>query len=189
MAPVQRKKKNYTKEDMEAAMEALEEQGMTITKAARMYGIPRQTLKDRCDNKYKTNVVGRKTELTAEEEKCLVDYIKYMASISQPLTIAAIKVFAWAISNRSGKPSRFNKNTGPGHTWWRSFRKRLRDEITLRQPDSLDRGRARMANRTVMKKHFEKLEAVFKENELMNKPGQIFNCDEAVMQIDSQKGK
>lgn len=162
MAPVQRnqRKKNYTTEDMEAALESLDEPGMNLSKAARIFGIPRQTLHDRYSGKYSSNSMGRKTELTAEEEKCLVDYIKYMGSISQPLTIPAIKVFAWAISNRSGRPSRFNKETGPGHTWWWSFRKRHHHEITLRKPDSLNRARGRMANSNVMKDHFNKLEAV-----------------------------
>ena len=83
-----------------------------------------------------------------------------MASISQPLTVSAIKVFAWTIANRGGQKNRFNKTSGPGHTWWAKFRKRHKNEITLRKPDTLDRGRARMANQHVMNNHFTKLREV-----------------------------
>lgn len=170
---------------MDAALEALDD-CMRITKAARIWDwIPRQTLTDCWNGKYKTNIAGRTTKLKTEEEHCIVRYIKYIASISQPLTIAAIKVFAGVMSRRNNGPSGFNKDTGPGHTWWWSFRIRHCHEITLRQPDHLDRGHARIANCHVMKNHFDKLEAVSKEHNLQNKPSQIFNCDEAGFRADS----
>lgn len=44
-----------------------------------------------------------------------------------------------------------------------------------------------MADSTVREKILAKLELLM-ENNLLNKSAQIFNCDEAGMQIDSQKG-
>ena len=40
-----------------------------------------------------------------------------MASINHPLSIPAVKAFAWAIAKRSTIPSRFNPETGPGDKW------------------------------------------------------------------------
>ena len=68
--------------------------GMTIGKASKQYGIPKMTLNDRINNKWKTNKVERATELTEVEEKSLKFYIDYMAPINHPLTISAIKAFA-----------------------------------------------------------------------------------------------
>ena len=56
--------------------------------------------------KCKTNKPGRPTDLIDAEENALVKYIHYMALIAHPLSVAAIKLFAWNISKRSGK-SRF----------------------------------------------------------------------------------
>jgi len=33
-----------------------------------------------------------------------------------------------------------NEETGPGHTWWASLKKRCISEITIKKADSLDRG-------------------------------------------------
>lgn len=63
-------------------------------------------------------VDGSQQELTEVEELVLVNYIKYMASISQPLTIPAVKLFAWEIVKQSERSTRFNESSGLGHTWW-----------------------------------------------------------------------
>ena len=68
-----------------------------------------------------------------------------MASHRFPLNIKQIRAYTWAILLRSGRPEKFCK-TGPSEKWWRGFKKRHHEDITLRKPDNLDRGRARMAN-------------------------------------------
>ena len=67
---------------------------MTIDKASEQYGIPKTTLNDEINNKWKTNKVERATKLKEVEEKSFKFYIDYMASINHPLTISAIKAFA-----------------------------------------------------------------------------------------------
>ena len=53
-----------------------------------------------------------------------------MISIAHPLSVLAIKAFAWAISKcRNSKP--FNSVTGPGHSWWAKFKKCHEKEVTL----------------------------------------------------------
>lgn len=113
---------------------------MTVSSASRLFSVPRQTLKDRISKRFDSTKCGRKTALSEAEEEALVGYIQYMVSIAQP-TIPAIKMFAWAISKRSGEESVFNKEIRPGHNWWWAFRKHHAQNITLRKPDNLDRGR------------------------------------------------
>ena len=80
-----------------------------------MHGVPRMTLTDRIKNRYDKEGSGRTSELTPEEEDALVKYIKYMATLSHPLSLAQIKAFAWAIVKKSNRTTRFKEKK------WSSF--------------------------------------------------------------------
>jgi len=187
MGPKKRNYRSWKEEDMELALQAVNE-GMSICKASKEFGVPKQTISDRRNQRWKTSTPGRPTELSVDEESALIDYIKFMATIAQPLTVPGIKAFAWAIAKRHNN-NRFNKETGPGHTWWDSFKKRHKDEITLRKPDKLDRGRSRMANQTVMDQHFDLLKNTLVELDILDKPERIYNCDESGMAMDKMTSK
>ncbi|XP_057315530.1 uncharacterized protein LOC130656643 [Hydractinia symbiolongicarpus] len=187
MGPKQKYKK-WSEEDLSNALPAVKD-GMSLNKAQKEFGVPKQTLSDRIRGKYRTTKAGRKTEMTPEEETMLIHYIKYMASIAHPLSISAIKAFAWNIVKRSKRTSSFNRVSGPGHTWWDSFKKRHSREITLRKPDGLDRGRSRMANVTVIKQHFDLLRKTLVDLDILDKPDRIFNCDESGISMDARVGK
>ena len=60
---------------------------MSTCKAAKQYNIPKTTLMDRKNNRDQTSKVGRKNDLTEEEERALKGYIDYMASINHPLRL------------------------------------------------------------------------------------------------------
>ena len=49
-----------------------------------------------------------------------------MASINHPLSVAAVKAFAWAIAKKSDRPNRFNLETGLGDKWFRNFKKKAK---------------------------------------------------------------
>ena len=74
-------------------MEAVESGTMNVTDTSKVFDIPRQTLSDRMKEKYTKVGGGRKTELTKNEEKILVDYRLFMAKCSHPLTVPLIKAF------------------------------------------------------------------------------------------------
>ena len=60
---------------MQSAIYAVNNDGMTVTEASRVFGNPRQTLKDRVSCKYQRAGAGRLGELTEEEESALVNYV------------------------------------------------------------------------------------------------------------------
>ena len=91
--------------------------------------------------------------------------------------------FAWAISVRSGTQERFNSETGPGKHWWRSFRSR-HPELVLRTPDNLERSRANAFTREVVDEYFECLKTTLEQNNLLNAPRQLFNCDETFLPLN-----
>ena len=78
---------------------------------------------------------------------------------------------------------------GPGWTWWKKFKLRHKDKITLRKPDILDRGRARMARQDVMDDFFSNLKETLTNNNLLNRPECIFNCDESGFSMEAKLGK
>ena len=172
---------------MEKALDAVKE-GLSLGKAAVEFRVPKQTLSDRIRNRWKTTQPRRRKELSDDEENALIYYIKYMASIAHPLSVPAIKAFTWNIA-KIKKTNRFNPLKGPGHTWWDKFKKRHIKEITLRKPDKLDRGRSRMANVTVMKQHFDLLWKTLTDLNILDKPENIFNCDESGIAMDAKTGK
>ena len=146
---------------------------MTVTEASKVFDVPRQTLRDRIKEKYTKVGGGRKTELTEDEEKILVDYYMFMAKCSHPVTVTLIKAFAWAIVRKSNQPSRFHPTNGSSWKWWQGFKKRY-PKIDLRKPDNLNQGRSRMNNQVVMDKYFKLLKEVLRD--LAAILAAIFDC-------------
>ena len=110
-----------------------------------------------------------------------------MASHAFLLNVKQIKGFAWALLIRSGREKQF-KERGPTEKWWRGFKKR-HPELSLRTPDSLDRGRSRMANENVVKSHFNTLKKTLQENGLLDNAEKIFNVDESGINMELRQGK
>ena len=81
-----------------------------------------------------------------------------MDAIAHPLSVTAIKAFAWQISKRNNCKSRFHPAKGPGHRWWSSFCEGHKKEIRLRKPDSIDRVKSQISNETILNQHFGLLE-------------------------------
>ena len=152
---------------------------MSTCKAAKQYGIPKSTLMDRKNNRCETSKVGRVFQ-KMRKKKALKGYIDCMASINHPLSIPAVKAFAWAIAKRSTIPNRFNPETGPGV--------KARHNLTNRKLDNVDRGRSRMGNTTVWKQHFDLLEETIDQLQLRDNPKAIFHCDESVIAMDRRSG-
>ena len=105
-----------------------------------------------------------------------------------PLNIKQIQGFALAIALKSERKKQFPK-TGPSEKWWRGFKGRHKNAITLRKPENLDHERARMTNENVMINHFQTLKYLIVEHDLLGKPENLFNVDESGINMDIQQGK
>ena len=131
-------------------MEAVSSKSMNVSKTARHYSVLRKSLENRIKNRTTHGInPGPSRVLSKEEEEGLVEYIKYMAKGGFPMTSKIICAYAWVISKRNGKSSRFS-DSGPSWHWWCDFRRRHSD-LSLRSTDKLDRGRARNANKFVIR--------------------------------------
>ena len=98
--------RTWTEDDMSDALKDIKN-GLSLGRAMKKYGIPKQTLSDGKNNTWKTTTLGTPNELSAVEESALIHYVKYMASIAYPLGVPKIKIFAWSLSRRK-QESRFN---------------------------------------------------------------------------------
>ena len=131
---------------------------------------------------------GPSTILSLDEEKALTSYLVYMAQRGFPLTRTMVKAFAWAIAKRSGNGDRFSTENGPGEHWWQNFKKQ-HPKLSLRQTDSLDHSRAEALNPQIVQEYFKLLEKTLDDNNLKNKPRQIYNCDETFLPLDYTREK
>ena len=76
----------WSKEQMESAICAIVDDGISISAAAREFNVPRKTLSDKINNNHPLKP-GRQTCLSTEMEDIIVKYIQYMYEHAFPLTI------------------------------------------------------------------------------------------------------
>ncbi|XP_035662477.1 uncharacterized protein LOC118406522 [Branchiostoma floridae] len=186
------RRKKYNQEDMDRALQALEETDEnTLNNTAKEYGIPQSTLHDRVTGKSKERM-GRPSILSPEEEGALVVYAKYLAEKGFPPTVRVIKALAFEVEKKRakgrGEEPRF-KDSGPGKRWWKGFKGRHPD-LSLRSPDQLDKERAAFSTAGVVFEHFERLEQILTDAKAKDKrPHVIYNADETGMDLSAKVSK
>lgn len=171
------KRKQYSSEDLQAAVSAVKQSRLTRAEASREFHIPRKTIDDCIAGRWKKHTHGPSRMLSEEEESTLVAYIKYMQDQGFPMTRTFIRRFVVAIVKKSNKATLFNLEKGPSDDWFRKFLAR-HPELSERDSEFQDRARSRMANETTVNNYFQLLQDNLDKLGLNDKPGQIFNCDE-----------
>ena len=72
--------------------------------------------------------------------------------------------------------------------WWESFRRR-HPGLTLRTAVPLLLARAKATDPEMLARYFDLLEKMIQENDLVGKPGQLYNMDESGMPLDAEPPK
>ena len=179
MAEKQRRNK-WADKDMAMVMDAVRNEKMSIYSAAVKFSVPRKTLDDRIKGHVKHGTKpGPSTILSDEEEHAMESYLFYMADHGYTLTKSMAKAYAWAIAKRL---------SCPGDHWWFNFRCR-HPKLTLRKIDMLERSCAEALNPEVVSEYFQLLGKTLDDNNLKNKPRQIYNCDEKFLPLDHSREK
>ena len=150
---VGKKHSQWSHGDMQHALRACREDGVTPSEAARSFGVPRKTLTHTLQGKVSEDckTAGRKRASTPGQEKDSA----YMAGRGFPLTISQILMLAWCIDKVNGR--KVFGATGPCEGWWRSFRLKYLDATKVRRPDRMDRGRAIYSNVNIIRDYFQLL--------------------------------
>ena len=123
------KRLQWSEQEMADAMKAVED-GMTVTKAAKKYNVPRSSLRNRVLGDEAAHGVrpGGRPYLTADEETKLVEYIIECASAGCGKTRAEIMTI---VENTAREKKRLRKKK-ISHGWYDHFLKRRR-ELVMRK--------------------------------------------------------
>ena len=173
-------------EDMTKALECVRKDGMSCYKAAKEFGIPEQTLRDRLKGKVADDATaGRPTALTKEEEDevaatCIL-FAEWGFGIGKEEVLGVVGEFC----KKTKRKVPFI-NGIPGDDWWRGFLKR-HPNLSRRKPQQLQLVRARATTRELVNHWFKDvLEPTLNELGLKNKPKQIYNADESCLPLSGR---
>lgn len=105
----------YMSEELQDAVHAVKEEGMSIREASVLFGIPKSTLHDRVTGAHGI-YEGHQTVLTREEEEMITDRLKYMATWGFPLTTLDLRNFIKSYLDKKGATTEFKDNM-PGRRY------------------------------------------------------------------------
>ena len=169
-----KKKISYTEEDIKDCIHMIKSTNAKIKKAARIFKIPATTIRDRLFGKSDpSNKPGPSKLLTDNEETSLAYYVQYMSDIGLGLTGKMLCLFALSIIQERD-PS---KRLPPKKDWARKFLKR--HKLSFRKASHLSTQRVCSSCVQAVDDYFEKLEKVYDELKLHDRPEAIWNMDES----------
>ena len=171
------KYRTYSPQQLKKAVSDHLEGGETLETASSANGVPLSTLSNyvaRIKRGAQPRRAGRQTTLSFSEELLLVAFCLMMAYAGFPCTKKSIKDKAQAIAAKRGVVFR-TKSTRPGQKWWRNFRRRWGQYLTMRKPSKTSPQKAALS-RAELDTWYERLSAVMKQYNI--RPEDVFNLDE-----------
>jgi hypothetical protein len=127
---------------------------MAVEKAARMYGVPSQTLRDRvcgCVDVNKCNI-GVETILSLEEEERLVQHVETMGELGYGFSNVRLQHLAGELAFDLGR----KKNNKPmSNNWLYGFLKRWQVRISSMHPRKLESNRAKSTTPEAVESYYE----------------------------------
>jgi len=175
-----KKRKQYTPEQMEKALETMASGRSTIRDAARKHGVPVTTLHNRVSGRVTHGTKpGPVPYMNSDEEKALGNYLKQCASVGYGKTRKQVL----AIAEKVARDKEVLRKDKISEGWWRKFLERQED-LALRKGDNTAHSRMDAVNPDTMKHYFELLKETLTKNDLLNAPHQIYNVDESGVPLD-----
>ena len=179
--PTKKRRKQWTNEQMKNAMEAVETTTCGVNEAARVYGVPATTLKDRVSGRVKHGTKsGPPKYLSDDEEKKLADFLKESSEVGFGKTRRDVLNIAESYAKQKGV---LRKESGITQGLWRSFRDSQGD-LSLRRGDNTAHVRMDAVNEETISDYFALLQTVMQKHGITNSPGQIYNVDESGVPLD-----
>lgn len=179
----------YSEERMETAIAACRN-GMPFSTAAKMYEVPRSTLKNKV--KGRTPVarkMGPPSVLSKAEENALVKWITEISNRGFSPHKDDLLITVQKIMRNTNRQNPFI-NDKPGRKWLDAFFKR-NPSLSVRIPETLTTSRASVSEQQLRNWFKEVYTYLENENllEILNFPERIFNCDESAFQICPKSNK
>ncbi len=162
---------------MTKAVEACRNGSCSLRKASDLYGVPKTTLYDHVSGRVRPDAAsGPERYLSVKEEEELCNFLIGCSQIGYPRTRPQVLAIVQAYTVKKN----IMKSVSNG--WWQRFRQR-HPNITLRSGIPLSLPRAMAMDRSSLDRYFSILESALKDNNILDKPKQIFNCDETGMPL------
>ena len=157
----------YPLQNLRRAIELVNKKRMAIRKAARLCGIPPQSLRDKVTGKTK---IGRKsgppTIFTFSEESLLKDHILFLAKVGYPLSRREVISLA---NNSALLLKKRGPNNKVGKRWFEGFLKRW-PELKIGRPQKLSLKRAKASSEEIINNYFKELDFIMTKYNLKEKP-------------------
>ncbi|XP_038064724.1 uncharacterized protein LOC119735094 [Patiria miniata] len=168
--------RNYSPTALSKAFCLMIDENGSVGGAARRYGVPESTLRDRVLGKVDPEATrsGPAPVFSLEEENNLVDHLKKMALLgygySRAEVIDTATIYAVSLNKR-------DEDHPLSLKWFRNFMTRW-PELSVKKPRSLDLYRAKATSEEVVMAYFAKLDEMLTKYKLKDAPERIFNVDE-----------
>eukprot|EP00794_Sanderia_malayensis_P008380 gene8380-9279_t len=165
---------------MKRAIAAVEKKEMSLRKAVKAFGVPFESLRQRCKGELKQletfqNKLGsKKTVLAERQEQDLAKYIVDMDNSFDGMSINDVRKVAFQFGEKNNIPHPFNKEQQmAGRDFVAGFLKR-QSTISLRKPEAVSLNGVFGLNKR--KRYFDNLQVILDKHQL--EPHQIYNVDE-----------
>lgn len=175
--------RNYSNQQIEDALRAIENGSCTLNEAARTYSIPAATL-SRKKRGLHTLTPGRPTALTTADEDCLAKSILAAGDWGFPLSGYDVRLIVKSYLDRVGINERRFQSNFPGTDWLRGFIERHKNVLSERLCQNIKRSRAAV-DASIINGYFDELDKSLKDVS----PEYIVNYDETNMTDDPQRKK
>ena len=172
------KLKQWSSKRMAKAIDAVQKEHLSLRRAAEEFDIPKSTLHDRLIGKVQLGAQsGPPKYLTDQEEEELESFLCGCASVGYARSRQQVMELVQEVINRKGVKVVLS------HGWWESF-KRRHPNLSLRVAAPLSYARMVGSDPVIIDKYFDLLQQTLADNELHDKPSQIFNLDETGMPLN-----
>jgi hypothetical protein len=172
------KRNEYSKENLEKALQEIQSKRTSIRAAGIKYQIPRGTLQFKLKNPLSKSNCGPDPILSHEEEKDLEKWLMDMSRKGFPRKKEEILDSVQKFLTVNPRTNPFTENR-PGRGWLRSFLKR-HPTIAERSSEGVTRASACVTEADI-RKWFSEIKAYLTEKGLlnvMNDPSRVYNADE-----------
>lgn len=178
---------NWQQEDLVHAIEAVRLQNMSVKRASAEFKIPRKTLERRLkNNNTEKGNMGPSCVFGKANEERLSRHILTMQKYGFPLTRDDVRSIAYKFAVQLNIRHRFNNETEKaGYDWLALFLSR-NPQISVRKAEGVSLARTAAMNRAEIEDYFKLLQSVMEENQLFDKPANIFNMDETGLQLNNR---
>ncbi|KAJ8305819.1 hypothetical protein KUTeg_016364 [Tegillarca granosa] len=168
--------RNYDPSKLDSAYKAVKEDKISVHGAAKRFGVPVTTLRDRVDGRIHIDccTTGAPPLFTLDQEAAIFNHIKIMSEIGYGYTRSEVVDIASDYAIDLGLKERGNDLS---LKWYYGFMKRW-PELSCNMPSGLSELRARAVTPERIGRYFIELDTILEKYSLKDKPHLIYNVDE-----------